>query len=66
MIHKELFLVTCRRGADLEQCQATMRANELFSVSPPSVKNRGSCRNGAALAPEIGMFARPSPFFKNV
>ena len=30
------------------------------------VKNRGSRRNGAALSPEIGVFAPPSPFFKNV
>ena len=30
------------------------------------VKNRGSRRNGAALSPEMGVFAPPSPFFKNV
>jgi len=30
------------------------------------VKNRGSRRNGAALSPEMGVFACPSPFFTNV
>jgi len=30
------------------------------------VKNRGSRGNGAALFPEMGVFAPPSPFFKNV
>ena len=29
-------------------------------------KNRGSRRNRAALFPEMGVFAPPSPFFKNV
>jgi len=24
------------------------------------------CRNGAALSPEMGVFAPPAPFFKNV
>ena len=31
-----------------------------------ALRNWGSRRNGAARSPEMGVFAPPSPFFKNV
>ena len=56
------------RRWDARLTLAVWRATAARATGPGVcvVKNRGSRRNGAALSPEMGVFAPPSPFFKNV
>ena len=56
----------CRWDARLTL--AVWRATAARATGPGVrvVKNRGSRRNGPALFPEMGVFAPPSPFLKNV
>jgi hypothetical protein len=56
------------RRWDARLTLAVWRATAARATGPGVrvVKNRGSRRNGAALFPELGVFAPPSPFFKNV
>ena len=51
-----------------DACLAVWRATvaRATGLGVRVVKNRGSRRNGAALSPETGVFAPPSPFFNNV
>jgi len=53
------------RGWDARLTLAVWRATAARATGVRVVKNRGSRRSGA-LFPEMGVFATPSPFFKNV
>ena len=54
------------RRWDARLTQDVWRATAVRATGPGVrvVKNRGSRRNGAALSPEMGVFAPPSPFFR--
>jgi len=56
------------RRWDARLTLAVWRATAARASGPGArvVKNRRSRRNGNALSPEIGVFAPPSPFLKNV